>query len=187
MEEFLKITELNDFIFCPLSIYFHKLYYENDQSIYNTTIQTKGTNAHKTIEDRKYSTTNNVLQAIEVYCEKYNIVGKIDLFYIDEKKLVERKKKITRIYDGYIFQLYAQMDCLIEMGYDVEHLELRSYDDNKVYPINLPNDDMEMKSKYIKLMKEINLFSIDDYKQNNYDKCKMCIYHNICDRSLYDE
>ena len=49
-----------------------------------------------------------MLQGISVYCEKYNLVGKIDVF--DEKTgiLTECKKKIKTVYDGYIYQIYAQ-------------------------------------------------------------------------------
>lgn len=48
-----------------------------------------------------------MLQGVSVYCEKYNLVGKIDVF--DEKTgiLTERKKKIKTVYDGYIYQIYA--------------------------------------------------------------------------------
>ena len=54
------------------------------------------------------------------------------------KTLIERKKKITTIYDGYVFQLYAQYYCLIEMGYLVEKIQFYSFDSNKTYPIKLP-------------------------------------------------
>ena len=65
-----------------------------------------------------------MLQGVSVYCEKYNLVGKIDVF--DEKTgiLTERKKKIKTVYDGYIYQIYAQYFSLIEMGYKVNELRL---------------------------------------------------------------
>ena len=70
--------------------------------------QLNGTDAHKYSDSATYSTKKGVLQGISVYCEKYNLVGKIDVF--DEKTgiLTERKKKIKTVYDGYIYQIYAQ-------------------------------------------------------------------------------
>ena len=47
MDDAILITELNDFIFCPASIYFHKMYKEMDRFIYQTTDQINGTAAHR--------------------------------------------------------------------------------------------------------------------------------------------
>lgn len=55
-----------------------------------------------------YSTQKGMLQGISVYCEKYNLVGKIDVFDKKTGILTERKKKIKTVYDGYIYQIYAQ-------------------------------------------------------------------------------
>lgn len=41
--------------------------------------QLNGTNAHKHSDSATYSTEKSVLQGISVYCEKYNLVGKIDV------------------------------------------------------------------------------------------------------------
>ena len=70
-----------------------------------------------------------MLQGIGIYCEKYNLVGKIDVFDTKSGILTERKKKVTKIYDGYVFQIYAQYFSLIEMGYKVVKLHLYSMDD----------------------------------------------------------
>jgi hypothetical protein len=50
MEEFILISYLNDFIFCPISIYFHKLYGTLDKTMYQSTYQISGTNVHKSID-----------------------------------------------------------------------------------------------------------------------------------------
>lgn len=39
MDESILITELNDFIFCPVSIYFHRLYGNMDTMLYQTEAQ----------------------------------------------------------------------------------------------------------------------------------------------------
>ena len=55
-----------------------------------------------------------------MYCEKYRLLGKIDIYDGKKKILRERKRQIKQVYDGYIFQLYGQYFSLIEMGYEVD-------------------------------------------------------------------
>lgn len=62
MEAYLPISFLNDFIFCPRSIYFHQLHGRVSQKIYQQTPQTRGLAAHKTIENKSYSSSTSVLQ-----------------------------------------------------------------------------------------------------------------------------
>lgn len=128
-EEPIAISNLNDFIFCPVSIYFHSLE-DGDDILTKDSYQLNGSNAHRKSDSATYSTRKSVLQGIGIYCEKYNLVGKIDVFDTKSGILTERKKKITKIYDGYVFQIYAQYFSLIEMGYKVVKLRLYSMDDN---------------------------------------------------------
>ena len=41
---YISISTLNDFIFCPYSIYLHNVYMESDEGLYNATPQTRGRN-----------------------------------------------------------------------------------------------------------------------------------------------
>lgn len=184
MEEIILISYLNDFIFCPISIYFHNLYGTMDKTMYQTTYQINGSNAHKSIDDKKYSTKKNVLQSINVYSEKYGIQGKIDTFDIDKGLLTERKNKIIQIYDGYVFQIYAQYFALTEMGYKVEKLRFHSLSDNKNYDVKLPFEDVEMFNKFEKLIEDMHKFDMQNFTQTNIKKCQNCIYEPACDRSL---
>lgn len=179
-ENTIAISNLNDFIFCPVSIYFHLLDNATDKLTYQDKYQLNGTAAHSAIDEGRYSTSTHQLQAIDIYCEKYNLYGKIDLFNTKTGVLTERKKHITNIYDGYIFQIYAQYFRLSDMGYSVKALQLYSLDDNKVYPIKLPNDDIEMFSKFEKVIFDINNFKFDNFKQTNPKKCEKCIYEPLC-------
>ena len=56
MEEPIQIAWINDFIFCPASIYFHNLYGSRDALAFKEQAQINGTHAHKTIDEAKYST-----------------------------------------------------------------------------------------------------------------------------------
>lgn len=183
MENPLNITALNDFIFCPVSIYFHSLYDDVERGLFQSEYQINGTDAHKSVDSGTYSTSTTGKQGLSVYCEKYNLIGKIDLYYTDKRLLVERKKRINTIFDGYIFQLYAQYFAMKEMGYKIEKLKLYSMDDNKSYPIELPENNPEMHLRFEILVSNINSFNFDDFTQNNSIKCEHCIYEPYCDRS----
>lgn len=179
----ISISNLNDFIFCPVSIYFHAL--EDEENILiQDTAQINGSYSHRNSDNAVYSTKKNILQGISVYCEKYNLCGKIDVFNIDDGVLTERKKRIKTVYDGYVFQLYAQYFSLLEMGYTVKKIRLYSMDNNKVYDIDLPENNPNMSSKFKKLLDDINAFSFDDFKQTNAGKCDNCIYEPLCSFSL---
>lgn len=183
-EDLIKLSQLNDFIFCPASIYFHNLYGNQEKYLYQTTSQVNGSDAHKTIDESNYSTRASVLTSLDVYCEEYGITGRIDILDVEKKQLTERKKHIKTIYDGYIFQLYGQYYALKEMGYDVEHLRLHSLDDNKIYDVLLPDEDEEMKGQFEALIDEMHCFEIASFEQTNATKCENCIYEPACDRGL---
>ncbi|MBR3311684.1 MAG: type V CRISPR-associated protein Cas4 [Solobacterium sp.] len=187
MKDILTITTLNDYIFCPISIYYHNILNDLATESYYSDSQVKGKNAHQSIDQKTYSTSNNVLQGIDVYSDKYHITGKIDLYYKDTKTLSERKKKIVTIYDGYVFQLYGQYFGMIEQGYEVEKLQFHSIDDNKTYNLKLPEEDPDMKKKFEQVIWDINHFNVNSYHPVNENKCRNCIYTYICAESLYDE
>lgn len=184
MHEDILITELNDFVFCPVSIYFHNLYGNMDTILYQTAKQIDGSAAHKKIDNGTYSTKTNVLMGTDVYCEEFGLVGKIDVYYQETGLLRERKKKIVRIYDGYVFQVYAQCLSLREMGYTVKKIELYSMDDNKVYNIDLPENNKDMYDKFVQTIRKIRSFDIGMFEQENKEKCQNCIYETACDCSL---
>ena len=184
MELYLKITYLNDFIFCPLSIYFHQLYGDLAERLYYDNPQLDGKAAHSAIDEKRYSTHKNILQGIDVYSDEYKLCGKIDIFDNEKGLLTERKKHIETIYDGYVFQLYAQCLCLREMGYNVKSIRFYSTDDNKVYPQKLPEENPKMLEKFKRTNQEMQLFDVDSYEPKNSEKCRHCIYNDFGDRPL---
>ncbi len=184
MESYIRISLINDFIFCPLSIYYHELCSKRSVRSYHREAQTAGNIAHQSIDKQQYTTAKSVIEGLEVYSEKYGICGKIDILDTGKHTLIERKKHITRIYDGYIFQLYAQYFALIEMGYKVLKLQFYSYDDNKVYLQKLPNDDKIMFRKFEETLCKMINFDISDFIQTNREKCLQCVYEPLCGSSL---
>ena len=112
MEETILISYLNDFIFCPISIYFHKLYGKVEKELYQREYQINGTNAHESIDNHTYSSRKSILQGIDVYTEKYDILGKIDIFDIKTGILTERKNKVSKLYDRIYFSIICTILCI---------------------------------------------------------------------------
>lgn len=184
MDDAILITQLNDFIFCPISIYFHNIYGNQDRIMMQRKEQINGTHAHKAIDEKKYSSSKNVLMGMDVYCEEFRIIGKIDIFYVAKGLLRERKKKIKNIYDGYLFQVYTQCFALREMGYDVKRIQLYSMDENKAYEVELPENNSEVMDRFKNTIFRIRNFDVESYMPTNAIKCKNCIYEPLCDRSI---
>lgn len=184
MENPIAISKLNDFIFCPVSIYFHELDIDTEKLTYQTDYQLNGTSAHNTIDNKTYSSKKSVLQGISVYCEKYNLYGKIDLFDIEKGVLTERKNKITTIYDGYIYQLYGEYFSLVEMGYNINEIRFYSVVDNKIFNIDLPQNNRKYFDGFVNVISRINSFNFENYKPSSKSKCEKCIYEELCSFSL---
>lgn len=184
MDDAIIISNINDFVFCPASIYFHNLYGSRDTFTYQNASQINGSHAHEAVDQGRYSSKKNILTAIEVYSETYNIVGKIDIYDKEKKHLIERKRQIKTIFDGYIFQVYAQYFAMREMGYEIEKIFLYSMADNKKYPVAIPQKGDKMLQKFEDVLAEIRGFSLDSFVQDNAEKCRNCIYEPACDRGV---
>jgi len=184
MESYITLSYLNDFIFCPRSIYFHQLYSIYNEQNYKQKPQIAGTEAHVSIDNNTYSSKSSILQGTEVYCDKYNIVGKIDVFDISTGRLTERKKSIKLIYDGYIFQVYAQYFALTEMGYNVKEIIIHDISHNKNFKVLLPIENDIMFQKFESLIIQIQNYQLNGTFYPNLEKCSNCIYSPLCDKSL---
>ena len=185
MDEYILISTLNDFIFCPYSIYLHNIYMDADESLYHATPQTKGRLAHEKVDNKTTSHAKGDLMALSVYSQELNVMGKIDLYKSAEKMLIERKFNLKNIFQGQIYQLWAQYFCMIEMGYEVEKIAFYEISAKKLTIIPTPsqNDKQELESflsRYISYNPETTPITI------NYNKCKHCIYCNLCDKTIED-
>ncbi len=178
MEPSIQISKINDFIFCPKSIYFHGIYGSFSEKTYHQSPQVRGKIKHEPIDNQNYSTARKYLQGSEIYCEKYGLTGKIDLYDQENEVLIERKNKINKVYDGYRYQLYAQYFCFLEMVYEVKSLQLYSLSDNKKYEVDLP--DKEETDKFEEIIEQIKSFDITKSFEQNSAKCAQCIYRELC-------
>lgn len=181
MEQTISISLLNDFVFCPYSIYLHNAYMGLDERQYHDIPQTKGKQAHEAIDNMTHDTSAHNMLGTEVYSEKYGLMGKIDLFNVKTGKLTERKRKIKTIYDGYKLQLYAQYYCLIEMGFEVKMLNFYSLIDNKNYALSLP--DKSIQTWFESYLYQFRTYNPLQSFNQNIEKCKYCIYATLCDKT----
>jgi len=182
-EDYIPISTLNDFIFCPYSIYLHNVYVGTDDDVYQAFPQVRGDISHETIENKTYGGNNDIITSLTVYSNELGIVGKIDIYNKVECILIERKYELKKIYNGQIYQLWAQYFCMMEMGYDVKSLEFYEMSRNKKYPIDIPDDFK--KRELINFIDEFRNFNPESYSYINPNKCVHCIYCNLCDKGSF--
>jgi len=179
MDDVIQISKINDFTFCPYSIYLHGVYESFESDMYHDTAQKTGKIEHETIEKGTYSSASRYLQGIPIFSQKYNIVGKIDIYDQTDHHLIERKYQLKQVFDGHRFQLYAQMVCLEEMGHPVARLSIHSLADNKRLSIPLP--DQEETNRFERVLSAMREFQPTcDPGSHSEAKCAHCIYHELC-------
>src|SRR5690606_17989629 len=187
METFLQITYLNDFVFCPYSIYLHQVFDNNAEEVYSAKPQQRGKSVHRDIDrydHREDKDIPEVLKGIYVISTKLGVYGKIDTLYVREKKLVESKYSITTLYRGYYYQLWSQYYALLEMGYPVESLSFYSIKERIEYPVSTPSaeDRLELRGH----IRKIARFNFEAEIKVNPAKCRHCIYAALCDKTDMD-
>lgn len=174
----IRITALNDFIFCPRSLYFHGVYEELEANQYKATPQRKGTLKHSASDEGRYSSRKRYKQGMAIASEEYGLVGKVDIYDTQTGTLIERKTKIRAIYPGYRMQVVGQMVCLKEMGFPVGQVVLHSLEDNKKYLLEIGEEDFE---KFLALLDAIRSFDVfKSFPIENIAKCNGCIYRTLC-------
>ena len=174
-ECYISISTLNDFIFCPYSIYLHSVYMDTDDFFYKATPQIAGSIAHIRTEQETFSKKNKDIVSLNVYSDELGLVGEIDVYKRCEKQLIERKNKLRVIYKGYLYQLWAQYFCMIEMGYEINSIAFHEISTNKIIPVNLPTEKEKKELKEF-IRKYINYKPEGDIISINLNKCLHCIY-----------
>ena len=181
MDDYILISNLNDFIFCPYSIYLHNVYMDADEDVYHAAPQTIGKAAHESVDMKTYSSCKNEILALPVYSDELGIMGKIDLYKVNEKKLIERKYQLKHIYQGQIYQLWAQFFCMTEMGYAIDSLSFYEISTNKMHPISIP--DTENKNELLRFIDSFRHYNPEEALVTSPNKCIHCIYCNLCDKT----
>lgn len=174
MDSAITISAMNDFLYCPKSLYLHGVYSSFDTSIYHDTPQIVGSITHENIEDQTYTTSKHILQGLSVYSAQLGIKGKIDVYDAKNKYLIERKYRVKQVYTGFKYQLYAQMYCLLEAGFEVKRLFIQSLSDNKRYEISLPTP--EEKKEFEEVISKMKTFDEVSIRNHTCSHCANNIY-----------
>ncbi|MFN3916989.1 MAG: type V CRISPR-associated protein Cas4 [Flavobacteriales bacterium] len=184
METYLPISYLNDFVFCPYSIYLHQVFDSSREEVYSASPQQVGKTAHNTIDDDKRKQRNEVLSGVYIISNRLGVYGKIDQYFVKEQKLVERKFMLKTIYRGYYYQIWAQYIALEEMGYPVDSLFFHSIKNNNRIRVAKPTkEEVEELRQHIR---KIARFDFETQLNVNPEKCKHCIYASLCDKTNQD-
>ncbi len=67
MESYIPISKINDFLYCPKSLYLHGMYEDFSEALFHNEPQTKGKINHKAIDKKTYSTAKRFLIGVYVY------------------------------------------------------------------------------------------------------------------------
>lgn len=108
-------------------------------------------------------------------------MGKIDLYRAKEKKLIERKYQLKNIYQGQIYQLWAQYLCMSEMGYYVKDIAFYEISTNKMIPVALPTT--EQLEQFYSFLNNYRKYNPEQQIPVNSNKCNHCIYCSLCDKA----
>jgi CRISPR-associated protein Cas4 len=152
-----------------------------DEELVQATPQTRGKAAHITIDEKKYSSRKDEITGLSVFSDELGIIGKIDLYKGNEQILIERKYQLNNIYQGQIYQLWAQYFCMIEMGYKIKNLAFYAISTNTTTPVTVPTQYNKIElMDFIKRFKEYNPSMSITINRN---KCAHCIYCSLCDKT----
>lgn len=177
MEQFIRISNINDFLFCPKSLYMSSIFEAFDTSLYKDQPQIVGMQLHAAIDERRYSTAKHILQGLSVASTEYGLLGKIDTYDAKKMMLVERKTRIKMLHEGYKMQLYAQYVCMKEMGYTVLYMCLHSLQDNKRYAL-LPPRDGELR-RLREILGQMRMVTVAKLRAHSCKRCESHIYESL--------
>lgn len=183
MHTLLPISYLNDFVFCPYSIYLHQVFEEGKEETYSAKPQQQGRSAHENIDHgiRK----DRYLQAAYVICEELGIYGRIDRYEFTSNSLIERKRTVHKLYRGFYYQVWAQYYGMIEMGYQVDQIIVESVTDKRRTSIPIPTIAQQQElQQHIERIRSYD--PLNHRFMVNINKCKHCIYAALCDKTHSD-
>ena len=90
MENPISITMLNDFVFCPISIYFHNLYQGVEKNLYQGKSQIAGTKAHEAIDNNTLSNSESFQDIENKFSKRFNQQDSVYIFIMDSRTEIKR-------------------------------------------------------------------------------------------------
>ena len=80
MNDYISLSTLNDFIFCPYSIYLHNVYMETADDMYKAVPQIEGKLSHQGVDNKTGTSIRTDLLSLPVYSDELGISGVIDIY-----------------------------------------------------------------------------------------------------------
>jgi len=175
MESYIPISFLNDFIFCPRSIYYHQMYNDTEQLTYQSKVQIEGKQAHTT--------------CYRLFC--VYIVGNITI----TSGLLQRAKKFsfTIVFMNQSFRVYGTWNSksegnflLRKKQYDYNSLSIASYlVKNKIKNQTALLKKIRQKNKTIKYtIQRLESFQMS-LDQSHLDLYKILGFEGISSREYF--
>lgn len=181
MPEYIPISRLNDFLFCPYSIYLHQVYGTADEEVCKAEPQKAGVFEHGKILDGQETGT---FRNLPVFSDEYGIAGVIDEYDPGKKTLTEYKNNLPTVFPGQKMQLWGQYICLTGNGLEVQSIRFVEISTGKEYPIPPPGTD-ELKNLR-KLIDRIRQYDPSYQIETNPNKCQKCIYCPLCEKTFIE-
>ena len=156
----------------------------SDEGEYQAMPQTRGKIAHTPIDTGSGAHNKGDKYGLSVISHKYGLIGKIDVYKGREKILIERKYELKQIYRGQYYQLWAQYFCMKEMGYEVNKIGFYEISSKRTIYVDVPNK--EQTKEFEDFLKQFRSYDPEVLFVSNPNKCKHCIYSNLCDKTTED-
>lgn len=98
MDDYIPISTLNDFIFCPYSIYLHNVYMDTDEGLYHATPQTKGRIVYE-VNNTQRIIDNIKVQIVERFSKLFTGTDSVLIFDAPNAKIQKFGNAIHRDMD----------------------------------------------------------------------------------------
>lgn len=97
MIDMISISTLNDYIFCPYSIYLHQVYMDTDEDMYQAKPQTRGRNAHEPVDTKSTSSKKSIIESLPILSHELGIYGNVEQ-HSPERLRHSANRKIRQCY-----------------------------------------------------------------------------------------
>lgn len=179
----LSIFTISEYAYCPRSCFYYLHHFYSKHTINNDFIQDgAGLHAKKLDFAQKWEKSEKLMANINLYSEKYGLVGKIDLIGKSANELypIECKRGKVRNYPNLKLQLILEAICIEEMfQLQIKKGYLYFFSSNRRERINISVKDKNDAKKLILTIKN-NLNNITFFNKVNSNLCYSCSYNFYC-------